>query len=169
MTMLTTARAAAIIVLVASACVAPPRREGITALEPARDSVTIAYGRVARDRLTGAVGSITENDITMVRAQRVEQLLEGRLAGVQVIRGPGGDLSIRIRGAQGLGYSSDEPLIVVDGMPTENRGLGSVLDGIAPLDIARIDVLKDAGSTAAYGVRGANGVILITTKRGGRD
>jgi TonB-dependent SusC/RagA subfamily outer membrane receptor len=54
-------------------------------------------------------------------------------------------------------------------MPTQNGGVGNVLDGLAPQDIARIDVLKDAGSTAAYGVRGANGVILITTKRGGHD
>jgi TonB-dependent SusC/RagA subfamily outer membrane receptor len=113
------------------------------------------------------VGSITEEDIDAMRAQRVEQLLQGRLAGVQVTQGPGNQLMIRIRGAQGFGYSSEEPLIVLDGMPTQSRGVGSVLDGLVPQDIARIDVLKDAGSTAAYGLRGANGVILITTRRGG--
>jgi TonB-dependent SusC/RagA subfamily outer membrane receptor len=161
--------AAVLILLGAGGCVASTPRERASAPVGERDSVTIAYGRVSREHLTGAVGSVTQDDVATMRAARVEQLLEGRLAGVQVIRGPGGQLSIRIRGQQGLGLSNDEPLIVVDGMPTHGSGLGSVLDGIAPQDIARIDVLKDAGSTAAYGVRGANGVILITTKRGGHD
>jgi TonB-dependent SusC/RagA subfamily outer membrane receptor len=157
--------AAVAIVLGASACAARPRD---TAASPSRfsDTITIAYGRIPRDHMTGAVGSITEEDLENVRVSRVEQLLQGRLAGVQVQRASNGDLVIRVRGAQGLGFSSDEPLIVVDGMPTQSAGLGNVLDGMAPQDIARIDVLKDAGSTAAYGVRGANGVILITTKRG---
>ena len=161
--------AAAAIVLITGACVTVPPRERGTAPQVERDSVTIAYGRVARRQLTSSVGSITEDDIATMTPQRVEQLFQGRLAGVQVLRGPRGELSIRIRGAPTLGYSSAEPLIVVDGMPTQDRGFGSVLDGIAPMDIARIDVLKDAAATAVYGVRGANGVILITTKRAGQD
>jgi TonB-dependent SusC/RagA subfamily outer membrane receptor len=170
MTFLASVRPAVVVVVLGlGACATSPARGRTTAPATAHDSVTVAYGRVSREHLTGAVGSITEDDIAALRVQRVEQLLQGRLAGVQVMRGPGNELTIRIRGTQGLGYSNDEPLIVLDGMPTQGRGLGSVLDGLAPQDIARIDVLKDAGSTAAYGVRGANGVILITTKRGGRD
>jgi TonB-dependent SusC/RagA subfamily outer membrane receptor len=169
MTMLASIRTAGVIVgLGASACSTTPRN-GSPAPSPVEDSVNIAYGRVARSRMTGAVGSVTEEDLANVRVARVEQLLQGRIPGVQVYRTASGELTIRIRGSQGLGYSNEEPLIVVDGMPTQSSGLGSVLDGLAPQDIARIDVLKDAGSTAAYGLRGANGVILITTKRGGHD
>ena len=165
MTKLDTVRCALSALLVAGACAAPVAHE---APAPARavDTVAIAYGRVARDHLTGAVSSLTEEDIASARATRVVELLQGRVPGVQVLRGPTGILTLRIRGAQGLGYSDDEPLVVIDGMPAENTGWSSVLDALMPQDITRIDVLKDAGSTAAYGVRGGNGVILITTKRG---
>jgi TonB-dependent SusC/RagA subfamily outer membrane receptor len=94
---------------------------------------------------------------------RAEELLAGRFPGVDVYRAPGG-ISIRIRGASSV-YGSSEPLYVVDGMPIE-PGPGGALVGINPADIEKIEVLKDAGSTAQWGVRGANGVIVIKTKRG---
>lgn len=82
---------------------------------------------------------------------------------MQVIRRPDGSIAVRIRGGTSV-YGDSEPLYVIDGM-TVQAGPGGALQGINPYDIVRIEVLKDIGSTAAYGVRGANGVILITTRR----
>ena len=96
-------------------------------------------------------------------ATRVEELFVGRFPGVEVWRVPEG-LSVRIRGATSV-MGSTEPLYVIDGM-TIDPGPGGALVGLNPADIEKIEVLKDAGSTAMYGVRGANGVILIRTKRG---
>jgi TonB-dependent SusC/RagA subfamily outer membrane receptor len=92
---------------------------------------------------------------------RTEELFTGRVPGVQVYQMPGG-LSVRIRGQTSI-YGNNEPLYVVDGMPLEPSPNG--LLALNPSDIAKIQVLKDISSTAIYGVRGANGVILITTKR----
>jgi TonB-dependent SusC/RagA subfamily outer membrane receptor len=131
----------------------------------APDSVGVGYGRVPRDRSTAAVSTLT-GELDAMRVARIEELLQGRVAGAQVYRTADGDYSIRIRNAPTLtANGNSEPLYVLDGMPMVGRGLGSVLNGIAPADIARIDILKDAGATASYGSRGANGVILITTKR----
>lgn len=94
-------------------------------------------------------------------AGRVEELFAGRFPGVQVIRGPNG-IAVRIRGASSLNGSND-PLYVIDGFPIETGPDGLI--SLNPDDIARIEVLKDASSIAQYGVRGANGVVLITTKR----
>jgi TonB-dependent SusC/RagA subfamily outer membrane receptor len=115
---------------------------------------------------TGAVSVIGEREMREAPIRQLEQGLEGRVAGVQVLRSAGGGISIRIRGHSTITGSS-EPLYVVDGMPvhvTPGRGL----DWLNPLDIARIEVLKDASATSLYGMRGANGVVLITTRRGGR-
>ena len=129
------------------------------------DSVGVGYGRVPRERNTTAVTTLT-HELDDMRVARIEELLQGRVAGAQVYRTASGDYSIRIRNAPSLNAGGNtDPLFVLDGMPMVGRGLGSVLSGIAPADIARIDVLKDAGATASYGSRGANGVILITTKR----
>lgn len=95
---------------------------------------------------------------------QVEQLLAGRVPGLQVIRGPGGGFSLRIRGISSI-YGSNEPLYVVDGMPVRTSP-GRGLDWLNPHDIAAIEILKDASSLSWYGVRGANGVVLITTRRG---
>lgn len=135
------------------------------AAAPAPDSVSVGYGRQAREEVTGAVSTLSEQDLDGMRVARVEELLMGRVPGVYVTRGANGDFTVRIRGTQTFGNASDEPLYVVDGMPLMNSGLRNALMGIAPQDIARIDVLKDAGATAVYGSKGANGVILITTKR----
>jgi TonB-dependent starch-binding outer membrane protein SusC len=84
---------------------------------------------------------------------------------VSARRLPNGRLSVRIRGSHSM-LANDEPLYVVDGLPISPQNIDVVLAGIDPRDVERIDVLKDAGSTAIYGSRGASGVILITTKRG---
>jgi TonB-dependent SusC/RagA subfamily outer membrane receptor len=109
------------------------------------------------------VQSATAEELSSVKTARVEAQLEGRFPGVHVVRTPAGGFLIRIRGVSTI-LGNKEPLYVLDGMAVEvdaQRGL----DWLNPADIARIDVLKDAAETSMYGVRGANGVILITTKR----
>jgi TonB-dependent SusC/RagA subfamily outer membrane receptor len=150
----------------ASACTAGRRAPSVVpTAERVPDSVSIGYGRQARQEVTGAISTLSEEELGGMRVARVEELLQGRIPGVYVARGANGDFTVRIRGIQTFGNSSDEPLVVVDGMPLVQGGLRTALMGIAPQDIARIDVLKDAGATAVYGSKGANGVILITTKR----
>ena len=105
--------------------------------------------------------SATDEDWSGTSAARVEELFEGRFPGVRVTQVPGQGISVRIRGATSVN-GNNEPLYVIDGFPiATNDGLVA----LNPSDIARIEVLKDAGSTAEYGVRGANGVVVITTKR----
>lgn len=129
------------------------------------DSVSIGYGRQAKRDVTGAIASVSGDDIANQRVARVEELLRGRVAGVEVVPLPNGDFTLRIRNASAAGGNA-APLIIIDGMPLpRGGGIGSALSGISPSDIARIEVLKDAGSAAAYGSEGVNGVVLITTKR----
>ena len=94
---------------------------------------------------------------------RVEDMLRGQIAGVDVRQSEGG-LIVRIRGAADFGYSGGDPLFVIDGLPLA-QGMRGVLVGVNPRDVESIRVLKNAADTAIYGSRGANGVILITTKR----
>ena len=131
---------------------------------PPADAVEVGYGTLPRSGLTGAVTSISTEQLDQRRVTRVEELIQGRVAGVQVHRTPGGGFSVRIRGASTI-LGDGEPLYVVDGVPLRSMGPGGALDGISPADVARIDVLKDGASAAIYGVQGANGVILITTRR----
>jgi TonB-dependent SusC/RagA subfamily outer membrane receptor len=142
-------------------------RSGTSAPAPAAtpDTVQVGYGRVSRGHVTDAVGSVTPDELETMRVARVEDLIRSRMAGVEVERDGSGEITIRIRGAGTLGRSGAEPLIVLDGMSMPGRRISRVLEGLIPSDIARIDVLKDAGATAPYGILGANGVILITTKR----
>lgn len=110
--------------------------------------------------------TLTADDIERVPpGQPVELMLADRLSGVEVARMPSGEISIRIRGPASF-YGSHEPLFVIDGTPMNVGPNG--LAGINPHDIASITVLKNPADTAIYGLRGANGVILITTKRPGR-
>ena len=95
--------------------------------------------------------------------QPIEKVLQGRVAGVNVSRTPDGGIAVRIRGGSSF-LGNNEPLYVVDGTPVSPGPSGS-LQGINPYDIESIEVLKDAASTAMYGARGANGVIVIKTKR----
>ena len=127
------------------------------------DEVRVGYDTQDRADLTGSVGSVTAEDIAGQKVTRVEEMIEGRFAGVHVVRTRNGGITLRIRGVSTL-MGNSEPLFVIDGMPVHS-GPGTALLGINPSDIARIDILKDAGATAIYGSRGANGVVLITTKR----
>lgn len=126
--------------------------------------VVIGYQTVKRKDLTGSVGQPNIEDMTKTPVSSFDQALAGRVAGVQVSSGsgtPGGEMNIVIRGKSTLTGSTD-PLYVVDGFITD----GSVGRSINPNDIASIDILKDASAAAIYGKRGANGVIIITTKQG---
>lgn len=145
--------------LVAAGCGAnPPAAEG-----PEPEPVEVGYGTQDPRTIAGAVGSLNTEGRNASRATRVEELFQGRLAGVQVTN-TGSGYSVRVRGAGTL-LSGGEPLYVVDGVPLHGAAPGHALDGINPSDVARIDVLKDAGSAAIYGSKAANGVILITTRR----
>ena len=112
---------------------------------------------------TASVSSLSGKALWQRRATHVRELLE-RLPGVDVIRLGSGDFSVRIRGVRTL-HGNTEPLYVVDGVPRSATGIMSAIHGISPASIARIDVLKDGGSLAMYGSRGANGVVVITTRR----
>jgi TonB-dependent SusC/RagA subfamily outer membrane receptor len=105
---------------------------------------------------------VTSEDIQRAPGQPIEEILKGRVAGVTVTQTQGG-IAVRIRGITSL-YGSNEPLYVLDGVPI-TPGPGGSLSGIDPYDIESIKVLKDPADTALYGMRGANGVIVITTKR----
>jgi TonB-dependent SusC/RagA subfamily outer membrane receptor len=111
------------------------------------------------------VASLSPTDIENARALRMEDLIQGRIAGLQVSRSPSGQLMLRIRGTSTFQSGASEPLIVIDGTAVPAFGASNALDSISPSDVARIDVLKDAGATAIYGVQAANGVIIVTTKR----
>jgi TonB-dependent SusC/RagA subfamily outer membrane receptor len=140
---------------------APKAGTGATAA----DSGSAARARRARNGGTASVGSLSGRDIDNQRVSRVEELLQGRIAGVSVVRLGNGEYRVRVRGAGGFQPGSGEPLFVVDGMQLATNGFASVLSGIPPADVERIDVLKDAASLSMYGSQGANGVILITTRR----
>jgi TonB-dependent SusC/RagA subfamily outer membrane receptor len=156
---------AALAGLAGAGCMSAPSSRVATGPTPGSDSVTVAYGRMARARLTDAVASLGPDDIGRDHALRMEDLIQGRVSGVQVSRSASGRLMIRIRGAASFQSGGSEPLIVIDGMPMPPFGGSSALDSLSPSDVERIDVLKDAGAAAIYGAQGANGVIIVTTKR----
>ena len=128
--------------------------------------VVVGYGTQEKSQLTGAISSVSSAELEKVPAVSVDQALQGRMAGVDVIsssHSPGSDATIRIRGLNSINASND-PLFVMDGIP-----LSGGLSDINPDIIESIEVLKDASATAIYGARGSNGVVLITTKRGSSE
>jgi len=138
--------------------------------------VVIGYGTQKRSDLTGAVGSVSEEKLKQRPAASLNQMLACKIAGVKVNTNsgrPGGKNNVRVRGFSSIN-SSNNPLYVVDGviLPMSDQLLSGAsnpsqaIDYLNPNDIASVEVLKDASVTAIYGARGANGVILITTKRG---
>jgi len=130
----------------------------------AAEVVSVGYGSVARRDLTGSVAKLDMDNITKSTSINFDQAIAGRIAGVVVSTGDGqvgSEANIVIRGNNSLTQSS-APLYIVDGFPTES----SLATSLNPADIASVDVLKDASATAIYGARGANGVIVITTKTG---
>ena len=153
--------------------------------EALEEVVVVGYGTVLKRDLTGSVSSVKIEDDVSRAAATVDQLLQGRAAGVQVTQNaanPNSGVSVRIRGTNSL-RGNNEPLYVIDGViissagedvsavGTGNTGQDpqSGLNGINPRDIERIEILKDASATAIYGSRGANGVVLITTKSGSKE
>lgn len=127
--------------------------------------VVIGYGTQRKSDLTGSVASVSSEEITQIPTSRVDQVLQGRAAGVQVTQGsgaPGAGTTIRIRGGNSI-TGSNEPLFVIDGIVVGNN---FDLNNINPNDIQSLEILKDASSIAIYGSRGANGVVLVTTKSG---
>jgi TonB-linked SusC/RagA family outer membrane protein len=160
------------------------------ALQPAvsklDEVVVIGYGTVQKSDVTGAISSVKLRDVNETKAVSISEALQGKLAGVNIVTNtgePGGAITFNIRGMTSI-TGSNQPLIVIDGQPIESSFgatyAGTGLDGGADIppadplaalntnDIASIEVLKDASSTAIYGSRGANGVVLITTKTGSR-
>ncbi|MGI4834567.1 MAG: SusC/RagA family TonB-linked outer membrane protein [Janthinobacterium lividum] len=135
------------------------------------EAVVIGYGTQRKQDLTGAVEQISEKQFVKGQVTNPEQLVQGKVAGVQITTAggaPGASTQILIRGGSSLN-ASNSPLIVIDGVPVTNDGLAGAsnpLSLINPNDIESITVLKDASSTAIYGVRASNGVILVTTKHG---
>lgn len=140
--------------------------------------IVVGYGTQQKRDLTGAISSVKTEELPKANSVSVGQMLSGQVAGLKVMQTsaqPGGNIEFRVRGNASVN-ASNEPLIIIDGIPSsggaveENSHYGggkkSTLNSINPNDIASIEVLKDASSTAIYGARAANGVIIITTKRG---
>jgi TonB-linked SusC/RagA family outer membrane protein len=153
--------------------------EDVKALE---EVVVVGYGTVKKKDATGAVSALGSKDFQKGIVTSPEQLMQGRVAGVQITQQsgePGGGINVRIRGTSSV-LGGNNPLFVIDGVPLsgdntssggDNQGVGrqpakNPLNFLNPDDIASMDILKDASATAIYGSRGANGVVLITTKRG---
>lgn len=138
-----------------------------------QEVVVVGYGQVKKSDLTGSVSTIPVDEIKKVAVTSMDQALQGRAAGVQITQNsgaPGGATTIRIRGGNSI-QGDNEPLYVIDGIPFKNDAANSgsnfnVLSTLNPSDIESMTILKDASSTAIYGSRGANGVVIITTKRG---
>jgi TonB-linked SusC/RagA family outer membrane protein len=142
--------------------------------------VVVGYGTSLKKDLSGSVASVSAEDIKSMPITSFEQGMQGRVAGVQVMQGnsaPGGAPQVRIRGANTV-LGGNEPLYIIDGVPIYNSDLennnslnvgtqpSNALASINPNDIVSMEILKDASATAIYGARGANGVVIITTKRG---
>ncbi|SOE22900.1 TonB-linked outer membrane protein, SusC/RagA family [Spirosomataceae bacterium TFI 002] len=131
--------------------------------EQLSEVVVVGYGTQKKKDLTGAMGSIQAKDIVRANPVQAANALQGQVAGVNITRvnsRPGSSFDITIRGVQNFDSGLNSPLVVIDGV------IGGNMDNLNPADIASMDVLKDASSTAIYGSRGANGVILITTYKG---
>lgn len=136
----------------------------VTLLESAsqlEEIVVVGYGTESRKNITGSIASVSPEEIVTQPKANVVEMLDGRLPGVQVMsdNSPGGGTSIRVRGFSTI--NSNDPLVIIDGVPASNG-----LNGINPTDIETIQVLKDAASASIYGSRAANGVVIITTKNG---
>ena len=132
----------------------PPRTE------PTTDQPASTPG--ATETGSGARSTITERDLKYSQYGRMEDML-ARVPGLQVLRDANG-YTLRVRGIQTF-HGTGEPLVVLDGMPVRAGGVAATLNSVHPRDVTRVDVLKDAGSTAFYGSAGVNGVIVITTRR----
>lgn len=126
--------------------------------------IVLGYGSAKKSDLTGSVGQVSGVELTKSSGAVLQQALQGKVAGAQITQtsgSPGADLRVRIRGSNSVYYGND-PLYVIDGVPVSDGSLSY----INPNDVESISVLKDASATAIYGARGANGVVMVTTKKG---
>ncbi|WP_210516001.1 SusC/RagA family TonB-linked outer membrane protein [Hymenobacter terricola] len=133
-----------------------------------KEVVVVGYGTQQKKDLTGAIATVSGQDVAKVPVSGLDQALQGQVAGLQISSSsgaPGGNTNILIRGVGSIS-GGNEPLFVIDGFPVSGAGVGNPLNTINPNDIESIDVLKDASATAIYGSRGSNGVIIVTTKHG---
>lgn len=153
--------AAGVALIALVACGAP----GLPPTGPAPGEVDVGYGTQDADQVTGAVTSVGDDDLGNFRPMNVEELLRGRVAGLQIIPQPDGSYRFRIRGSPTVGTEQPEPLFVVDGIQISGNSLNDALAGLSREDIKQVDVLKDIASTSVYGMRGAGGVIVISTTR----
>lgn len=146
----------------------------VGAYKQLEEVIVVGYGTQRKSDITGSVGSVTREDFNVGQVTNAEQLITGKVAGVQITPNggrPGSGGRIRIRGGSSLNASND-PLIVIDGVPLDNSGVSGTsnpLNFLNPNDIEAMDILKDASATAIYGSRASNGVILITTRKGKLD
>ncbi|GAC1480030.1 MAG: hypothetical protein NVS1B4_25030 [Gemmatimonadaceae bacterium] len=150
--------------IIVGGCVQPvvlaPRPNAIV---NGNSAVAVGYATQPARNLVVAVGSVELPQDQAAHYTRVEEMLLGRVAGLEVLRRADGAYSLRLRGNSSI-LGGTEPLLVMDGMPI-NLAASDALAGLSPRDVVRIDVLKDAGATAIFGSRGANGVVVITTRR----
>lgn len=149
------------VLLALPACGGP----GLPPAGPKPGEVDVGYGSQPGEKVTGAVSSVSGSEVGDTRGAGVEELLRGRVAGLEIVPQPEGGYRFRIRGVGPAGPDTPEPLFVVDGTPVPAANLATALAGLTRDDIRQVDVLKDIASTAIYGTRGAGGVVIINTRR----
>ncbi|MGH7447671.1 MAG: TonB-dependent receptor plug domain-containing protein, partial [Longimicrobiales bacterium] len=147
--------------LTLAGCGAP----GLPPAGPEAGEVDVGYGTQPKEDVTGAITSVSDAELDGSQSANIEDLLRGRAAGLQIIPRPEGGYFYRIRGLSSTQGEQPEPLFVVDGQQISASDVESALVGLTRADIRQIDVLKDVASTSIYGIRGAGGVVVITTTR----
>jgi len=139
-------------------------RETMPAAHPTPQDQARGYGEQPEEQVAGAVESLESEEESGGSFATMVDMLQGRVAGLQIAEGVSGEITVRIRGDQSV-YFNQPPLLVVNGVPVPAYSFSSTLRTMNPRDVRSIQVLKDVGSTAIYGSRGAHGVILISLKR----
>lgn len=154
------------IALTLTACAGAPVNTALRPLPAALRSVPSSHPDAEPSPAPSASAGRAEIAPSEARLySNLEEMLNGRVAGLQVARRNDGTYTLRVRNAHSF-YGDAEPLLIIDGLPYGSIAAADLLTAMSPQDIKRIDVLKDAGATAFYGSRGSNGVVLITTRRG---
>ena len=151
---------AGVALLTATACSSNPA-PGRASFTDEEDLVSVGYGKQSRRTVAGAVNSITRKDLENQQGRKLEDLIRARVPGAQIVHASGG-FNVRLRGLSSIS-GNNNALVVVDGVPLNEGTAHMVLGSLQPSDVQRIDVLKD-GSAAIYGIRGANGVIVIESR-----
>ena len=147
--------------LVLSACGKP----GLPEAGPKPGETDIGYGTQPTEKTTGAVSTVSGTNLAGGQTVRLDELLRGKVSGLQILRNPDGSYRFLIRGLSTGTTNSPEPLFVVDGTQIVAANVEAALAGLTRDDIRQVDVLKDVASTSIYGARGVGGVIIINTKR----